>query len=322
MTGAELAPPARGLRHRWDELPGPLRAEVAARLGAGVARANSVPTGFSPGVAATLTLQDGRRVFAKAVANGWNRDTMALHRHEAEITAALPPSIPAARLLLSISQPDWTVLVLEHVAGRLPRLPWRRRELALVLAAVEGLSNLLTPSPVGTARASELVGFADGFKRLRQRREAVGDPLEDVDPWAVRNLERLEALEAGWSSSARGDTLCHFDLRQDNILIQSSRVVFVDWARAMVGPRWLDLACLLPSVAAQGGPEPWTIFSSHPLGRAVSERVLAPGVAAMAGYFLLRQTLPPPPGMPTVRAFQRAQGAPTLAWLRHLCDWP
>ncbi len=320
MTAEELAPPARGRRRRWEEVPIPLRAEVAARLGAEVTAATSVATGFSPGVAARLTLQDGRRVFAKAVARDWNRDTLALHRREAEITAALPPATPAARLLLSVSRPGWTVLVLEHVPGRPPRLPWQPEELALVLAAVEGLSKLLTPSPVSAAPASELVGFADGFKRLRQRREAAGDPLDDIDPWAVRNLERLELLEASWSGSVRGDTLCHFDLRQDNILIQGSRVTFVDWAQALVGPAWLDLACLLPSVAAQGGPAPWTIFDSHPLGRSVSEEVLAPVVAAMAGYFLLRQSLPPPAGMPTVRAFQRALGLPTLAWLRHLRD--
>jgi hypothetical protein len=43
-----------------------------------------------------------------------------------------------------------------------------------------------------------------------------------------------------------------------------------------------------------------------------------PLVAAMAGYFAERARLPDPPGLPTVRAFQRAQGEVTLAWLRRL----
>ena len=321
MAGPELAPPVRGLRHRWAELPAPLRAEVEAGLGAGVARANSVPTGFSPGVAARLTLRDGRRVFAKAVTRSWNRDTLTLHRHEAEITAALPEGTPAARLLLSVSHPEWAVLVLEHLEGRSPRIPWRRQELELVLAALEVLADLLTPSPVSTDLASRLAGFADGFLRLRERRERAGDRLDDVDPWAVRNLDRLVELEAGWSAAVQGDTLCHFDLRQDNILIHSSRVTFVDWAQAMIGPRWLDLAALLPSVAAQGGPDPWTVFPSHPLASGVDDHAIATVVGAMTGYCLLRQTLPPPPGMPTVRAFQRAVGVPSLAWLKRLSDW-
>jgi hypothetical protein len=39
-------------------------------------------------------------------------------------------------------------------------------------------------------------------------------------------------------------------------------------------------------------------------------------LAALAGFFVHRSTLPPPPGLPTLREFQRAQGAESLAWLR------
>jgi hypothetical protein len=51
-----------------------------------------------------------------------------------------------------------------------------------------------------------------------------------------------------------------------------------------------------------------------PLGR------LVPLVVAVAGYFAERGRLPDPPGLPTVREFQRAQGAVTNAWLRRLWD--
>ena len=47
---------------------------------------------------------------------------------------------------------------------------------------------------------------------------------------------------------------------------------------------------------------------------------ILPLVAAMAGYFAERGTLPDPPGLPTVRAFQRAQGQVTTAWLRRLWE--
>ena len=39
-------------------------------------------------------------------------------------------------------------------------------------------------------------------------------------------------------------------------------------------------------------------------------------LAAVAGYFTHSALLPPPPGLPTVREFQRAQGVPARAWLR------
>ncbi|MFI7404394.1 aminoglycoside phosphotransferase family protein, partial [Streptomyces sp. NPDC049541] len=39
-------------------------------------------------------------------------------------------------------------------------------------------------------------------------------------------------------------------------------------------------------------------------------------LAALAGYFVAHALQPPPPGLPTLRAFQRAQGDTALAWLR------
>jgi hypothetical protein len=36
----------------------------------------------------------------------------------------------------------------------------------------------------------------------------------------------------------------------------------------------------------------------------------------VAGYFAERSTLPAPPGLPTLREFQHAQGVEALAWLR------
>jgi hypothetical protein len=105
-------------------------------------------------------------------------------------------------------------------------------------------------------------------------------------------------------------------VRADNILLTPERVVFVDWPHACVGAAWIDLLAFLPSVAMQGGPHPWTIFESHPVGRDVPLEHLRPVLAALAGFFLQRATLPPPPGLSTLREFQHGQGVEALAWLR------
>ena len=44
-------------------------------------------------------------------------------------------------------------------------------------------------------------------------------------------------------------------------------------------------------------------------------------VAALAGYFARQALQPDPPGLPTLRAFQRAQGAVAIEWLRHRTGW-
>ena len=79
---------------------------------------------------------------------------------------------------------------------------------------------------------------------------------------------------------------------------------------------WIDLVAFLPSVAMQGGPRPWEVFEAHPLGRDAPAEQVLPVVAALAGFFVERSLQPPPPGLPTLREFQRAQGIEALAWLR------
>lgn len=44
-------------------------------------------------------------------------------------------------------------------------------------------------------------------------------------------------------------------------------------------------------------------------------------LAGFAGFFGAFGRRPPPPGLPTVRAFQLAQHATTLAWVRRRTGW-
>jgi hypothetical protein len=44
-------------------------------------------------------------------------------------------------------------------------------------------------------------------------------------------------------------------------------------------------------------------------------------VAAFAGFLVSHSLQPAPPGLPTLRAFQGAQGAVALEWLERLTGW-
>jgi aminoglycoside phosphotransferase len=305
-------PPAQGSRLPWEALPDGLRAAVEDGLGASVVESVTQAGGFSPGVAARLRLEDGRRAFVKAVGSSPNPDSPDLHRREACVATALPPETPAPRLLFAHDDGNWIALVFEDVEGREPELPWREHELERVLAAVSDLSAALTPTPIVTPPIAEL--FDELFQGWRLLADSEGAP--GLDSWAAGHLGLLAELESKWAEASAGQTLLHADLRADNILLTATRVVFVDWPHACVGARWIDLLGMLPSVAMQHGPEPWEIFDAHPVTRdAPSDRVDAV-LAALAGFFVQRGTLPPPPGLPTLRDFQRAQGAVALAWLR------
>ena len=96
-----------------------------------VVEAITQPGGFSPGLAARLRLSDGRRVFVKAVSGAANPDTPGIHRQEARIVAALPPSAPVPRLLGVFDEAGWVALGFEDVEGRHPHEPWIETDLAL-----------------------------------------------------------------------------------------------------------------------------------------------------------------------------------------------
>ncbi|GHH75478.1 hypothetical protein GCM10018793_18910 [Streptomyces sulfonofaciens] len=307
------APPAVGARTPWERLPGRVHDAVAAMLGGAVATATTQRGGFSPGVAARVGTADGRRAFVKAVSTEANADAPGMHRAEARHAAALPARVAAPRLLGSYDDGTWVVLVFEDVPGHQPHVPWRADELGRVLSAVHDLAGTLTPSPVDAPPVA--VRLADGFSGW-QRMLASG-ATRGLDPWVAHHLPRLAELSAPWAEHAAGDTLTHGDLRADNILLTADGgVIFVDWPHASLAAPWFDLLTMLPCVRAQGGPAPEEVFTSHPLGRDADPAGVTAVLAALAGYFVEHARRPPPPGLPTVRAFQYAQGVAALGWLR------
>jgi aminoglycoside phosphotransferase (APT) family kinase protein len=304
-------PPAQGARIPWEAVPESVREAVEAGLGARVEEAVTQPGGFSPGCAARLRLDDGRGAFVKAVGSEPNADSPGFHRIEAHVAAALPPETPAPKFFFSHDDGDWVALVFEDVDGREPELPWRGNELERVLGALTDLAAALTPAPIEAPPLAERYG-----ELFRGWRTIVEEEPEGLDSWTADQLATLAELESGWERAAAGKTLLHADIRADNVLLTEDRVVFVDWPHVCLGAAWVDLLAFLPSVAMQAGPKPWELFDDHPVGRDADPDCVNAVLAALAGFFVHRATLPPQPGLPTLREFQRAQGAESLAWLR------
>jgi len=277
--------------------------------------------GFSPGVAARLRAADGRRVFVKAVCSTPNPDAPRFHRREAGIAAALPAAAPVPGLLWSYDEggDGWVVLVFEDIEGRHPATPWLPDELDRVLDALQVLGESLTPSPVSENLAGTIVEWLARNGQSWQR--LLHEPLAGRDAWSVRHAERLAMLEAQAPDAARGDTLLHFDTRADNLLLTPDRVYVVDWPHARLGQAWVNLVSFAPSVAMQGGPDPEQVLLRHAAGRTADPEAVSAVIAAVAGYFTYQSLLPPPPGIPTVRQFQAAQGEVARRWLAQRTGW-
>jgi aminoglycoside phosphotransferase len=309
--------PAAGVHLPWARVPAAVR-DWAAHFGPGPPRVvRDVVGGFSPGATSILEWP-GRSVFVKAVSGELNPDSPGLHRREIVIASSLPRSARFPRLLDTYDDGTWVALVFEVVAGRPPHHPWEADELGRVVAALAALHDELTPSPAPALAplADAVRGLFGGWSEL-----AAAGPPPGLDPWAQAHLDRLAELEAPWPAACAGSTLAHGDVRSDNVLLSDDGVVFVDWPHAGVGNRAFDLVAWAPSVVLEGGPPPETLLSLYgPSGR-FDPDTLTVLVAAVAGFFVSHSLRPTPPGLPTLRPFQAAQGDVALAWLSRRTGW-
>ncbi|QJW37187.1 phosphotransferase family protein [Cellulosimicrobium protaetiae] len=337
---ADLAPSRT--RPAWPELPTAVRAAIEARLGAAVSGWTSHDGGYSQGLASTLRTPTGG-VFVKAVGpeHAFTRD---LYRLEARVAAALPDRTPAPALRWVLDADldgagEWVALAFDVVPGRSVRTPWRDDELAAVADLARRVAEIHVPGDTSLPRFADTAEWRE-WEDLADRRPP---GLGTYDPWVSARLDDLATLAAPWPEATAGDHLVHGDLRGDNALLVEpdagpltrpderpgawSReadgpapsglvAVAVDWPYASRGAAFCDAVGMLPAVQVEGGPPPEEVLRRHPPPRDVDPDAVTCYLAAITGYFLKSSLDPAPPGIPHVRAFQRAQAEVGVAWLR------
>lgn len=303
----------------YADLPAVVRTGIEAALGSPVTSAMTRPGGFSPGTAAVVTCTDGARAFVKAVGTPLNPQTHLLHRQEARVAAALPPSLPTPRLRWSGEFADgedvWVALTFDVVDGEPPPQPWTPAAAAAVVGALSGLAEAATPCPVaGLPRVAERLA-----KDLAEWSVLAADPPEDLDPWERRHLDWLAAGPERLAASGEleGDTLVHLDVRADNLLVTpDGAVVVVDWPWAARGGPWVDTVLFALDAAVHGGVDPERLVGGSALVAEADPAAVTDLVLGLGGMWSAAMRRPDPPGLPTVRAFQRRFHDAALAWGR------
>jgi len=313
------ASPAAGVHLPWAQVPAAVKSWAADVVAGGDApvSARDLPGGFSPGATSILEWP-GRSIFVKAVGPELNPESPSMHRREAVVSAALPRSPRFPRLLQVFDDGEWVALAFDPVDGRPPHHPWDLAELGRVADALSTMHAELTPSPAPgldplSVHAVRLFG---GWSTLA----TLGAPPA-LDPWAAAHLDQLAELESGWPEACEGDTLVHGDVRADNVLVSADRVVFVDWPFGSTGNPAFDVIGWAPSVALEGGPSPEELLALCETSRRADPDAVTVLLTAICGFFVSRSLEAPPPGLPTLRAFQAAQGAVALDWLRRRTGW-
>ena len=307
-------------RPRWAALPDEVRTSVATRLGSPVVAADSAGAGFTAGFASRLRMADGTRAFLKAVSLAANPVIHASYREEARIAAALPPGVPAPRLLWSADVEDWVVLAFVDVESRQPRRPWVPDELSAVLDVLPVLAAELTPAPAGL----ELPRLADEAADLTFWQDAAGggSGAPDAPVTVTSHVDELARLESGWAAATAGDTMLHVDLRDDNVLLTpTGQTLVCDWNWPALGPVWFDLVALLISVHGDG-LDADALLAAHPLAAGADPGAVDGVLAALAGMWSATADRPLDfPASPWLRAHQAWCRDATLSWLAARRGW-
>ena len=319
-------------RPTWSQLPQLVR-ETVGRLAGGVVAAADPPvtSGFSGAYAGRVTLVDGRRFFAKA-GSPTQPFVVAALTQESEVLARLPAGIPAPALVGFAAVEGWNVLVLEVVPGRMPGAPWTPPEVDAVHDACLVMAELGTPSTLGGRDLGDritndqaIIGVGRAMARSAFGR---GRDLPGLPAWFERHQHRVGEMVLDAGSRFDGDTLCHGDLRPDNLLVdlgspsaRTAGATVVDWNWVGTAAAWVDWFGLLPLMAAQGHDVD-ALVSGSPLTRDADPDDLDAYLAVIAAYMLAEVDAPPPPGCtPALRRHQALMASVFLDLLRRRRRW-
>lgn len=324
---------ARGVRAPYAALPAAVHAWVEQQLGGPVTRVQDRVGGFAPGCAAVVGTND-RTAFCKATGSVPNPVALELYRGERSRLAALPdhPAVPKPLAAADLRLPDqvWAVTLLPALPGEPPAHPWTEPVARLVLDRLGELQTTLVASvaavPSRLPGSDELVGF---FGRWSDILDDPTDPWGE-DPWVQQRRERLLAGDDRLQADVVGGVPAHADLRADNVLIGTPArlgddppIWFVDWAAALCAAPWVDPAILACDLVVSGADrstggtmEVAAFLASHPLTAAVDPVLRWAMMSGLAAALHRLSRRPVPPGLPTIRGWQRRCADELLAFVR------
>jgi hypothetical protein len=246
--------------------------------------------GYSVNEHWTVGFADGTRAFLKV---GSIEPSPQWVRDERNVYATVDgPFMPR---FLGFEDGDAPLLVLDDLMPARWPPPWRDGDVELVLAA---LGEVAAADVTGTLPRAEEAHGNDWREVERDPAPFLSTGLRE-EAWLERTLQAM--IAAADAAPVHGDSLCHCDVRSDNLCLKDGRAVLVDWNHARRGNPQYDIAFWAPSLALEHGPPPDELgvdeFAAH-----------------VAGFFAARAGLPKPAGAPTVRNFQRAQAEVALDW--------
>jgi hypothetical protein len=277
---------------------------VARLIGMPTTGSEPVRGGYSGAGHYRVALRGGKSVFVKVGETPWSAAGV---RREAAVYEQAEWSF--APRLRGVDLDDPPLIVLEDLTMADWPPPWTAERIDRVRSVLRDIAG--TPPPSGLGRLAELRDVL-----MRGWSEVAADPDEFL-ALGLCSRQWLEAalptfLAAQEAAVFDGDALAHFDVRSDNVCFLESRTVLVDWGGACLAHPSTDLIKWLPSLHAEGGPQPEAVLPDAPSG----------AVAILAGFWAANAGREPPPFAPRVRDVQRRQLTAALPWAARTLGLP
>ncbi|RZS72301.1 phosphotransferase [Pseudobacter ginsenosidimutans] len=237
--------------------------------------------GLSPAFRFSVMLEDKNKVFVKAATD----ETTAYWLRNEYLALSTLRGKFMPNIIAWIDIPDiHPVLITQDLSDAYwpashQGVTWRKGDFELLLDAVQMLSSIEAPPDLpamknwGTGIWPSIAENPCPFLQLGLCSEA----------WFKRSIDALILAES--KTDVTGNFLVHGDIRSDNICIEGSQVIFVDWSHAGRGNKHHDLGNLLPTLHLEGGPAPYLVM---PEGGVVA----ASGAAALTQRLLADQSMP------------------------------
>jgi aminoglycoside phosphotransferase (APT) family kinase protein len=303
-------------RLEWTALPQEVRLAIERKLGSPVVSSETQHGGFSPGMAAIVSCADEAEYFVKAVNADLNPVSPQMYRDEALFSSALPSGMPVPRLRHVHDDGDWIALVFDAVNGKTPDLPWSAADVRSLMETIQTLAAV----PL-TGELAGLSSVPDRFEHSFGAYRRLAKTPHNLTSWERGNIERLVPAAESALEFLAGDSLVHLDLRADNIVLaHDGDAYIVDWSWASAGASWLDKVCFLVNVATYGGDAERFLRADRFLATVPPDHITA-FLIGLCGMWTEAVAAPSPPGLPTLRAFQRRERDATLAWVRARTGW-
>jgi hypothetical protein len=301
-----------GIRTPYADMPAAVRSWVDEQLGGHVETVIPRTGGMSPAVASTVITKAGERAFVKAVSVDINPDTPTHFRHEINVLTTIGPAPYRADLRAAYDDDHWVAILLEDVDGDHP--DWDDpRQVDAVFEAVTAQARELTPAPPSLDIDSVNTILAKHWDTM------LADPPAELfallPDWAQSMYPELMTLVRADGRPIEERTLCHWDIRHDNLLVRRSdgQVLTLDWGMARRGPWWGDVFVMAIEWAEL---DLFDVLLDR-TGLNDRDEQDATRLLISLGCFLVESSgLPAPPGLPHLPRFRRALGERCLTGVR------